>query len=49
MYSEALNTDEESTETSEPAERFRVRIDATDDGGNIHNAFFDRDYREDPP
>jgi hypothetical protein len=46
MYSQWLITDEVSTDTSEPAERFQARIDAEDDDETIHNAFFDRGYRE---
>jgi hypothetical protein len=49
MYGRALNTQEISTDASEPAERFQARIDAEDDGETIHNAFFDRGYREDLP
>jgi hypothetical protein len=49
MYSQALNSQEISTDASEPAERFRARIDAEGDGKTIHNAFFDRGYQEDLP
>jgi hypothetical protein len=49
MYSQALNTQQISTDAREPAERFQARIDTEDNGETIHNAFFDRGYRENPP